>query len=528
MGWIDRIAHRLGYTKTRTVDRLQPWQAHYAAGEQYHLPDPALYGVQADYYRKLSWIAAAVQILAQTCAAVDFGVYQVEGEEESEMINHDFERLLYKPNPLESRFEFLEAWLSYRILTGNGYAWLNRSDPDEPPAEIWSLPSNMIIPVPDGKMFLKGYLFYPGDGAEIPLDPHEIVHLKRFNPANKFIGLSPIEAVAQSAQLDLLRVRNETKTYGQNNGRLPAILTFPEAIPDLEWNRMKAEIDDKANTMRNYLMLRNTKSGVGVVQSAITAQDTQYIENRTFTKEEIYAIFAPGLASMTSVNATEANSKSGKATFTDFAVYPLLESAGQKITNDILPAYGPNLRGKFKDTRVKDMAMLLQEIAVYSQTHTIAEIRRKYYGDPALGDSRDALFTSQITASSGAPAPQPVETDQPATTPPEQTEREETRPVEETLEDENPDSQMPMEGEGAGVTSENMGVMSQKTWKELEIWRTKAVKMLRAGQPAALDFRTEFIRPALAGSIAGALEGARTVEDVKTIFRNAAEWRAYP
>lgn len=529
MTLIDSIAKRLGYSKTRALEgRLAEWQAHYAGGEMYNLPDPSVYGAQADYYRKLSWVAGAVQILAQVCAIVEFGVYQVEGEEETALYNHLFEQLLFSPNPMESRFEFLEAWFSYRILTGNGYAWLNTSGPKEPPAEIWSLPSNMVIPVPDERMYLKGYLFYPGDGAEIPLEPWEIVHLKRFNPHNRFIGMSPMEAVALSAELDLARLNKETKTYKANNGRLPAILTFPEAIPDPEWNKMKSEIDDKANAMRNYLMLRNTKSGVGVVQSQLSAVDQQFIQNREFTRDEIYNLFAPGLASMLAINATEANAKSGKATFNDFAVWPLLESGGQKISNDILPSYGPNLRGKFRDTRIKDRAMELQEIASYSQTHTVAEVRSKFYKDDPLGDERDKLFVSQVGATGGQSGTPAGTGALPGETPPNLVDR---FPQDEPLSIEevplfNGTQGLPP-GE-RGLPPGERGLMSQKMWREMEIWQTKEVKRVRSGKSAATDFRTEFIPAALAGSIAGALATAQTEHEVKLIFANAAEWRNYP
>lgn len=592
MGLIDTLAKRMGYSKTRPVENISPWARHYAEGEVFNMPDPSVYGVQADYYRKMSWIASAVEIRAQSCASVEFDVYQVSGEDESAIINHEFEQLLFKPNPLESRFEFLEAWFSYRILTGNGYAWLNRSGPDEPPSEIWSIPSNMIIPVPDGRMFLKGYLFTPGDGSEIPLEPYEIVHLKRFNPHNKYLGLSPVEAIAQSANLDLARMNQETKQYAQNNGRLPAILTFPEPIPDPEWKSMQKEIDDKANKMRNYLMLRNTKSGVGFIQTAISPQDAQFIESRTFTKEEMYNLFAPGLASMLAINATEANAKSGKATFSDYAVYPLLESGAQKITNDVLPAYGPSLRGRFKDTRAKDRALELQELFAYSQTHTVEEVRLKYYRDKPLGDERDKLFPAQVTA---VAAPAPEQPPAVANEKPSISEQFSQMPPTQIPVEEQP------EVEEAQVESvDEIPALSQKAWKELEIWKWKVCKAVKAGQPATVDFAVKeipndlalridhrlkavktveeakavfescgqpaaepkeepgdeahlelkhweqvavkclkekkplrefepsFIQPALAGAISGALESARNVFEVRSIFANAAEWRNYP
>ncbi len=76
------------------------------------------------------------------------------------------------------------------------------------------------------------------------------------------------------------------------------------------------------------------------VQNTMTAEDAQFLQSRTFTKEEVYGMLAPGLASILAVNATEANAKAGKTTLMEYAIWPMLVMMAQRITSDILPAYG--------------------------------------------------------------------------------------------------------------------------------------------------------------------------------------------
>ena len=123
--WLDRIAARLGYTKAAGIPApgflragLSEWSAE--------IPDYSIVRNQAELYQRLSWVHIAVTIVAQTAAGTRLAVKTLQNEKTTEITNHPFELLLNHPNPLQSRFEFLEATFGYRALTGNCYWWLNR------------------------------------------------------------------------------------------------------------------------------------------------------------------------------------------------------------------------------------------------------------------------------------------------------------------------------------------------------------------------------------------------------------------
>lgn len=514
MGVLDNLLSGWGWTRRGAVDReIAALKAQiakitgrfplaYAGGERWNVPDPSVYGYQADLYRQISWIAAAVQILSQSCATVPFNVKRMEGEDTVDVPNHPFEKLMRKPNPMMSRQEFLEAVFGYYRLTGNGYIWVNSANERAEVDEMWVIPSNQVQPVPDGNLYLRGYLYYSGTGIEMVLEPHEVVHLKRFNPNNLFVGLSPIEAIAEQAQGDLGRVKRDSRLYNDTNGRLPGILAFADGFIDEEWDRLKAEVGNKANQMRQFMMLRGVKQGgVQWINTTLSNRDMEFLDNRRFTKEEIYDLFAPGLASMLAVNATEANSKIGKATFDEYARWPMLTALSEKITLDILPRYGDNLIGEFDDIRAKDRAMELQELQSFSLTHTVAEIRKEYYQDDPLGDERDDLFPSQVQATSGQPEPklQP----QPAQLMGAQPEA----PAQEST----PEDDM-QDIENAGDSAEIEAKLA-----DLRRWKRVARKAVKAGKPIP-DFVTEAIPGVEQERIRAALSACKSLEEVDAVF----------
>jgi hypothetical protein len=194
-----------------------------------------------------------------------------------------------------------------------------------------------------------------------------------------------------------------------------------------------------------------------------------YLEQRTFTKEQIYDMFAPGLSSILSVNATEANSTAGKDTFLSMCVYPQHIAVSEKIDADVLPAYGDNLDGEFEDVRRVDTAQELREQEAYERTHTIDEVRAKYYGDKPLPPG--ARTVGQV--------PAPAAPEQP--------------PTEESI-------------AAAGKALDRRR------------WRDKAAKALVANRPLDVPFDPEFLSDDEAMQIRAGLKRARTAEDVQGVF----------
>lgn len=513
MGILDGIAKRLGYLKARPG--YPEWFRSVGESEKWAIPDGSIVANQARLYQKLSWVNIAVSAVAKAAAVVPYDVKKLEGEKRVDIPNHAFERLLERPNPLSSRFQLLRDTFSYFSLTGNAYWYINRVSGEDEPIEIWVVPPNMVQPVPDGTMGLKGYVFRNELGREMALETSEIVHFKDFSPLSLFVGMSQIEPVAVEAAADMKMSRWNASLYGDHNGRIPGIMAFADPIDDMEWEKLKRDTK-QASKERSIMMLRNAgKGGVEWIPIAISQKEMEYLAVRDFTKEEIFAVFAPGLAGMLSVSATEANALAARETFNEMAVWPLLEMAGQQISNDLLPVYG-DVVGEFKDVRVKRRQLDLDDQKVYSETHTIDEVRERYYGDEALADGRGALFPSEVIKKA---AQQVVSTGSTQGTAAEGQRQE-------GVVSQNTPNPQPLPDAGRGESkstplcppifqSENGGK------EEMGRWLRKAIKAVEAGKSADVGFVTEEIEAEVQAEIHKALSGCKSVEEVREVFKSA-------
>jgi phage portal protein BeeE len=488
--------------KLDMMPHLHQWLLETAEAERLSLGDPYAFEQPLTLYRKLSWILQAVDNTAAAGALARFDVKRViQDKEPKDIPNHPFEQLLRRPNPLDSRYELLYATIAMYKLTGNGYWWLNRTEEGAPPDEIWLIPTHMIIPVPDENMFIRGYYYYPGNGREMLLPPHQIVHFRRMNPFSRFLGLSAVESIMILATGDLAMQSWNTSLFSKANGMLPGILAFEQMVADPTWAKIKADTKE-AQKNRSLLMLRgvgqgvSAKGGVSWLQNNVSQKDMEFLEGRKATGKEIMDTLAPGLYTWLSGESTYSNAGANRAAFNELTLYPVHVMMAEKITNDILPAYGGRpLVGEFEDVRVNDRELELKEQERYAITHTLAEIREKDYGDEPLGDERDDLLPAQINAQSGGvqePPPPPASPfGQPAT---------DTPPAEE--------QPKPMRAESPA---------NKAQLDELARFERKAMK--NVGQ--AVEFISDVLPAPALRSIRAKLPACANPEAVKSVFTQA-------
>lgn len=493
MAVLDRLLARWGYSK---AERRRPeWQRAEAEARRFDIPSGELYAHQAELYQRLSWVLIGVQQVAMVAATSRLKVMELQGEKRNEIINHSFEELLERPNPDESRYELIYKTMAYWALTGNTFWDLNRGSQSQPPQELYCIPTPNIQPIPSGTLVVSGYKYDPGGGlATKDLDAWRVMHVKRFNPSNPWMGLSPIEALATVAVSDLKMQEWQANFFGRDNAKPSGILGFKDEYSHDDWEAMKDQVKEQYGGTRRALMMLNgiTEGGIQWIETAIAQKDMEFLGSRKFTKEEILGVYAPGLASMLDVNSTEANAKAGKTLFMDFCASQM-DALAQSITSKILPSYGPHLIAEFDNVRITDRQLELAEIEAYSRTHTINEVRERYYEDKPIEGERGELYPAEVGPQSIAllvpPEPVPAALQQQAAT--------------ETVAEE------PGQSEDEAQQTEAIRAA------EIGKWRRYAAK--RTGEKAA-EFVPEHLPGDVASIIRQRLVLAQSPEEVKAAF----------
>jgi phage portal protein BeeE len=420
MNFFDRVLNPFGYVSQKQFDhrlseavkseidkKLPKFLGETADAQKWAMPDPAIFANQADMYRLSPILGTAVSILGSDIGTAKVNVKRMVGEELRDIPNHDYETLLRNPNPADSGLELMQYTVSNYLLNGNAVRWLNKADKDAVPEEIWTIPYSMITPIPDSRMYVDHYDYFPGNGKKaIPLETWEIVHYKAYNPNNRFVGLSPLESLAVTLQGDLAMRRTNTVNYAEYGGAPQSILAFKEYVNEPAWSDIKAE-KRQAAKRNEMMMLRGVGDGVTWMQRALSNKDMDFVAGLRQNLTDVFNRMCPGLIAMLSENATEANALAARATYAEKTQWPMMEVIAQKDTSDVLPAYGRKLIMVFDDPRVVDKKLKLEEQTAYERTHTLKEVRKEYYQDDPIGDERDDLLPSQIKGTIGVDVPPP-------------------------------------------------------------------------------------------------------------------------
>jgi len=494
MNLVDKALGRLGLLRE---DKLKAdvkegnppsWLLRSTELERSLIPSGALWKNQAQLYAKLSWIHTAVMWLAETAAVDPFKVKERKDDKLVDVVNHPFERLMEIPNEDWSKFELLVHTIADFSLTGNAY-WHIIRYPDEPtgePIAIWPIPSYRIKPVPDKRMGVKAYSYDPGDGSDYTINKWSIAHFKQYHPHSMYIGLSPIECLATTAISDMKMNEWNKNYFAEDNAKPPGILAYGEMVNDTDWATIGRDLDDNFGGTRRKgpMLMRGAGEAISWIQTAMSQKEMEFLAGRQFNKEEIFAVYAPGLASVLDVNATEANSKAGKATLKE-KTWSILDMMGQKLTSKVMPAFGADLVAKFDEIRDIDKLMTLREQREYSRTHTVDQIRDVYYNDDPIGDERGDLFPDQIT---------------------------------ETFMDRDVDQESG--SARVGATERQINVKS-----ELRAWNKYEVS--RFGKKSR-KFKCDTVTPTLESAIRAQLKTAKSVNEVNAIFKREPEWQNYP
>ena len=205
-----------------------------------------------------------------------------------------FSPVLKKPNAYQNRIQFIESWITSKLLRGNAYI-LKERDARGVVTRLYVLdPSRVTVLVTEA-----GDVFYrlqadnlagidPEDGGVV-VPAREIIHDRMNCLFHPLVGTSPIFACGMAANLGLHIEKNSASFFG--SGSNPSgVLTSPESIPP-----------DKAAEMREQWKARYGPGGPGGIAvlgfgmkfepMRMTATDSQLIEQLRWSAETVASAF---------------------------------------------------------------------------------------------------------------------------------------------------------------------------------------------------------------------------------------------
>ncbi len=142
-----------------------------------------------------------VNLIATAAASVPW--YLVSDTEKKPQ-NKDLQKLLLTPNPTTQWSDLIHELVAHRLIAGNSYLEAVTLDTRQTVAELYVQRPDLMSVIPGPGGIPKQYEWRENNGTPIvwPVDPitgqSDILHLKKFNPLDTWLGMSPMEAAAYS------------------------------------------------------------------------------------------------------------------------------------------------------------------------------------------------------------------------------------------------------------------------------------------------------------------------------------------
>lgn len=203
-----------------------------------------------------------------------------------------YARVLKKPNPYQTRIQFIAQWILSKLLYGNTYVLKRRSTAHGIVTEMYVLDPRRVTPLVtvDGEVWYRiGSDDLNNTRDEITVPASEVIHDRGPTLFHPLVGVSPIYACGGSATVGL-RIQANSERFFKNNSAPSGHLTATGTINDVTAARLKAQFE-KDFSAENFGRLLVTGDGLKYEKFTIPAVDAQLIEQLRWTVEDVARCF---------------------------------------------------------------------------------------------------------------------------------------------------------------------------------------------------------------------------------------------
>jgi len=355
-------------------------------------------------YSEISWVYAAVRLIAQNIAQTILRLYQIKNDGTWEEVDeHDALKFLRRPNPFLTKYDLFMITAQNLELVGEAF-WLLLKDKHKNILGIVPLnPTRMELELDNG--LPKRWIYGTERGNGVPLDPDDLVVFRYPNPINPYRGLSPLKAVAISGDTDLYASK-WNRNFFYNAAAPTAVVKTDKPLTKEAFQRTKTQIQKMYQGLDNAHKVILLDNGLEFKPVQLAHKDMQFLELRKFTRTEIAAIFGVPLSKLgISEEVNRATAYINDYTFAKNTLTPKLKLIADSLNYQYLPHFGEGLVFAFDSVIPQDEEFETKKYIEFAKQGimTINEIRDEL-GLPPV-DWGDRPFNPNLLMNAGMEAP---------------------------------------------------------------------------------------------------------------------------
>lgn len=377
----------------------------------------------ADYaalWRAQPELRTVVDFLARNIAQLGLHVFRrVSDVDRQRLAGHPLAALLDRPNPSTTRYRLIDALVHDMAVFDDAF-WLKARAEGGEPVSLWRVPPQRMMPV-GGWTDADGYTIF-GSRGHLDVDASQVVHFRGYNPIDGRRGTSPIESLRQ-----ILAEEWSANVYREqlwrNGARMSGYVKRPLEAPN--WGP-KGRQRFKDEWQADYAGDSDTAGGVAIlddgmdfVPAAVTPRDSQYIESRKLTREEVARSFHVPLPLVGILDhATFSNIREQHKNLYQDCLGPWLEMISQEIELQLLPDLPDtagiyvefNVYEKLRGSFEEQAAQLQASVGAPYMTRNEARARLNL---PQVDGGDELVLPLNVALGTGAPTTAPDDSAEP-------------------------------------------------------------------------------------------------------------------
>ena len=178
-------------------------------------------------WRKNELLFACMNKTAKTASQVELKVYS----DEEEVDDHPLKKLIQRPNPFMSEFDFWYSILTFQALAGRAAFEKERSGSGLV-VRLWPMRPDWLHPLPSSANFLGGYKYGPpGERSGRFIEAEDVLDLKLFDPLDAYHGWPPVAVAARVGDVDNSQT-DFIKLFYEKGGVPPGLLKTKQSLTD--------------------------------------------------------------------------------------------------------------------------------------------------------------------------------------------------------------------------------------------------------------------------------------------------------
>lgn len=286
-------------------------------------------------------IYKAVKAIADNVQQAEPAYYESSSKQQVE--SKDLDRLFNSPNRRQSFKDFIQEAAGHYSLGGEVFIRLIRSVGQE--AGTSRLPAEMIVDSPcgytqvlDDNRDLIGWRY---GGKTLALD--EVIHVKDFNPYDRFRGLPPTEPLKHEIDVDYRSMLYNKKFF--DNDATPSLsLSTDKNLTQEQRDRLTDSFEKRHKGLTNAHRPTVLEAGLKLTAVGPTHKEMDFIEQKKFTREEILGTFRTPKALFNITESLNYATFTGQMkTFWIYCLVPILWKFEDAFTRQIVKPYDESL-----------------------------------------------------------------------------------------------------------------------------------------------------------------------------------------